>query len=73
MTVCKYLNIHVYIYVGMYMHVYMCLLIFWKKLKTFKKIIIITLKNQKNQKKSQQLKKSFLDPQHVISSLNFAR
>jgi hypothetical protein len=30
-------------------------------------------KKSKNQKKSQQLKKSFLDPQHVISSLNFAR
>jgi hypothetical protein len=45
-----------------------------KKIKNFQKNNNNNIKKSKNQKKkSQQLKKSFLDPQHVISSLNFAR
>jgi hypothetical protein len=50
----------------------MCLLTFGKKIKTFKKSKIKTLKNKKI-KKFKKSKKIFLDPQHIIFSLNFAR
>jgi hypothetical protein len=45
-----------------------------KKIKNFQKNNNNIKKSKKSKKSkiSQQLKKSFLDPQHVISSLNFA-
>jgi hypothetical protein len=42
--------------VDMYGNVYMCLLTFGKKIKTFKKLKIKTLKKQKHQKKIKKLK-----------------
>jgi hypothetical protein len=57
--------------VGMYGHVYMCLLIFGKKIKNFQKIKNKNIKKNQKHKKIQKIKKSFLDPQHIIFSLNF--
>jgi hypothetical protein len=38
MTVCKYVCVYVYMCVGMYGHVYICLLTFGKTIKNFQKI-----------------------------------
>jgi hypothetical protein len=50
MTVCKYICVYVYMCVGMYWYVYMCLLTFGKKLKTFKKLKIKTFKKLRKNK-----------------------
>jgi hypothetical protein len=58
------------------MYVWACVYVFvniWKKLKTFKKLKIKTFKKSRKNKIKKIKKKSFLDSQHVISSLDFAR
>jgi hypothetical protein len=59
--------------VGMYGHVYMCLLTFGRKIKNFQKIKNIKKNSKKsiNSKKFKKFKNQFLDPQHIIFSLNF--